>query len=226
MWRLPDRRELPARGNPHERCRARTKHTVTGKRCRRSVATRPMGDRGGGKPPTADDRGPREQPFTASPGNTEATVRNSAQWERSSNLRPYKHLLFLNRPILTNGALPPALKTLSVQPARGHCFSTISAAPVPSGRLPGRGRTGHRGRPTPASGLAVPAADGIARASCRIACCWWSSARCAGSARADRPAPSRRCWRGRRLPAGRADRQNEVAPLVHHSRHNVVALQS
>jgi len=30
-----------------------------------------------------------------------------AQWERSSNLRPYKHLLFLIRPILTNGALPP-----------------------------------------------------------------------------------------------------------------------
>ena len=123
-----------------------------------------------------------------------------AQWERSSNLRPHKHFLFLNRPILTNGALPPALKTLSVQPARGHCFSTISAAPVPSGRLPGRGRTGRRGRPTPASGLAVPAADGIARASCRIACCWWSSTRCARSARADRPAPPRRRWRERRLP--------------------------
>ena len=42
-----------------------------------------------------------------------------AQWERSSNLRLHKHLLFLNRPILTNGALPPALKTPSVQPARG-----------------------------------------------------------------------------------------------------------
>jgi len=109
-------------------------------------------------------------------------------------------LLFLNRPILTNGALPPALKTLSVQPARGHCFSTISAASGPSGRLLGRGRTGRRGRPTPASGLAVPAADGIVRAPCRIACYWWSSARCARSARADRPAPPRRRWRGRRLP--------------------------
>lgn len=43
-----------------------------------------------------------------------ARRQNKAQWERSSNLRPYKHLLFLNRPILTNGALPPALKTLSV----------------------------------------------------------------------------------------------------------------
>jgi hypothetical protein len=146
----------------------------------------------------------------------------SAQWERSSNLRPYKHLLFLNRPIVTNGALPPALKTLSVQPARGHCFSTISAAPVPSGRLPGRGRTGHRGRPTPASGLAVPAADGIARASCRIACCWWSSARCAGSARADRPAPPRRCWRGRRLPAGRGrspERSSTPGPPCAIARH-------
>jgi hypothetical protein len=38
------------------------------------------------------------------------------------------------------------------------------------------------------------------RAPCRIACCWWSSARCARSARADRPAPPRRRWRGRRLP--------------------------